>query len=110
MNWTRLESNEQWEALLAASAQRPQLVFKHSTRCSVSKVAQTRLEGSKLPENADYHFLDLIRFRDISNRIAADMNIVHESPQILIIRNGTCTFHESHLGITAKEISFELQD
>jgi bacillithiol system protein YtxJ len=100
---------DQWEALLASSAQRPQVVFKHSTRCSVSKVAQTRLEGSQLPENADYFFLDLIRFRDISNRIAEDMNVVHESPQILIIRNGSCIFHESHLGITAKEISSELQ-
>ena len=110
MKWNQLESTEQWEAVIAASAQRPQIVFKHSTRCSVSKVAQTRLEGSQLPENGDYHFLDLIRFRDISNRIAADLKVTHESPQILIIRNGVCTFHESHLGITAKEISVELQD
>lgn len=110
MNWTPLETSDQWEALLTASAHRPQIVFKHSTRCSVSKVAQTRLEGSSLPANADYHFLDLIRYREISNRVAADLNVMHESPQVLLIRNGVCVYNESHLGITAREIAEELKE
>ena len=83
---------------------KPQLIFKHSTRCSISSVAKSRLERSTPPENVDFYFLDLIKNRDISNKIAEEFSVSHESPQVLLIKNGECVYDESHSGISMDEI------
>lgn len=107
MNWSVLESEEQLAAIIGQSYNRPQVIFKHSTRCSVSSLIKTRLERSAVPSHIDFHYLDLIRYRSVSNKIAEEFNVWHESPQVLLIRNGECVFDESHLAIYMEDIVAE---
>jgi bacillithiol system protein YtxJ len=111
MPWQHLSSIEEIEKVKRASFQKPQCIFKHSTRCSISHTAHRRLEQqlSEIEKVSDVYFLDLIRFREISNHIADVFSVHHESPQILIIRQGACTFDESHLGIRPDEIIQQCQ-
>lgn len=109
MNWTLLEREEQLEQIDAASSHKPQLIFKHSTRCSISTVIKSRLNKGTLPPDIDFYFLDLITYRSISNAIAARYGIRHESPQILLIKNGKCIFNESHSSIYMEDIIDEAQ-
>jgi bacillithiol system protein YtxJ len=78
------------------------LLFKHSTRCSISDVALNRLERAwKLPvETVPAYYLDLIKFRNISSLIAQELEVEHQSPQILIIKNGKCIYTASHSEIS----------
>lgn len=104
MNWIPLTTEQQLAEIREASAEKPVVIFKHSTRCSISAVAKSRLERAAAPEEISFYYLDLIKFRDISNRIAADFEIPHESPQVLLIRNGECIYDESHSGITMDDL------
>lgn len=108
MNWTTLSSTEQLDQLIERSFQRPQVIFKHSTRCTISSMALNRLERAETPEEADFHYLDLIQYRPLSNLIAEKFNVYHESPQVLIIHNGECTYDESHYAISMEEIKGNL--
>ena len=90
------------------SKTRPQVIFKHSTRCSISSMAKSRLERSEQPVTGDFHFLDLIKYRSISDKIAEDFAVTHESPQILVIKNTECVYEESHSGIQMDEIAEQL--
>lgn len=103
MNWIDLSDEAQLDGIDRLSANRPVLIFKHSTRCSISTAALNRLESAWTDDDdalgAVYH-LDLIRFRSVSNAIADRYGIQHESPQVLVIRNGRCVHHASHFGIT----------
>ena len=104
MNWSPLDSQDQLTKIKEQSQYRPQVIFKHSTRCSVSSMAKTRLERAGMPDSIDFHLLDLLRFRNLSDQIAEDFSVYHESPQVLIIRNNECIFDESHNGINMDEI------
>ena len=104
MDWIPLISEHQLEDIRQVSSQQAQLIFKHSTRCAVSSIAKSRLERSNIPANVQFHFLDLIKYRTISNKIEAVFNVNHESPQVLLIRNGECIYDESHSGISMEEI------
>lgn len=100
--WNKLESVTRWEELMEESNQKPILVFKHSTRCSISSMALDRLNRNWKPEMDSHYsfwYLDLLNFREISNRIAADTGVEHQSPQLLLIRNGKCLKSESHQAI-----------
>jgi bacillithiol system protein YtxJ len=108
MNWTQLTTEEQLTTLLECSHTKPQLIFKHSTRCSISSVVKTRLESDKKPGDIDFHYLDLIAYRSLSNKIAEDFDVYHESPQVLLIQNGKCVFDESHLVIRMQDILSEV--
>jgi hypothetical protein len=104
MNWKILTSEEQIEDLKKISSEKPQLVFKHSTRCSISVMIKTRLEKEIFPESIDFFYLDLLKYRNLSNKLAEDFNVHHESPQVLLIKNGDCIYEESHNGIRMEEI------
>jgi bacillithiol system protein YtxJ len=104
MNWIQLTNLNQLEEIKEKSKQKPQVIFKHSTRCSISSMARGRLERSTAPNDADFYYLDLITYRDISNKIAEDFHVYHESPQIIVIKNGKCVYDESHGSITMDEI------
>lgn len=107
MNWNKLDQIEQIEQIKTASQDNPVLIFKHSTRCSVSSMAENRLERAwkqeEVPSISPYH-LDLIQHRDISQALASVFSVPHESPQILIIANGKCVYDTSHMGISYNEI------
>jgi bacillithiol system protein YtxJ len=104
MNWISLTTEEQLSQIKEKSVTVPQVIFKHSTRCSISSMVLDRLERSSTPESIDFYYLDLIANRNISNKIAEVFNVYHESPQILIIKNGECIYDESHMGIRMDEI------
>ena len=81
------------------------LIFKHSTRCSISSMALNRLETKwKDNNNIPAYYLDLLAHRDISNEIASLYSVEHASPQVLLIKNGVCVYHASHTSISASEI------
>lgn len=108
MNWIDLSSTQQLAELKERSKARPQIIFKHSTRCSVSTMAKSRLERNDQPETGDFYFLDLLRYRSLSNQISLDFAVPHESPQVLLIKNMECVYDESHSGIRMDEISEQL--
>ena len=104
MNWIKLEDDSMLETIKEKSMDRPQVILKHSTRCSISSMAKSRLERANAPGNVDFYYLDLIAHRDISSKIADEFDVYHESPQILIIKEGKCIYDESHNGISMAEI------
>lgn len=81
------------------------LIFKHSSRCSISSMALNRLESKwKDDDKIPAYYLDLLSHRDISNEIENIFSIEHASPQVLLIKNGSCIYHNSHSGISAAAI------
>lgn len=104
-DWTPLTDARQLDELTVLSITQPQIIFKHSTRCSISNTAWNRLRNADLPADARYYFLDLLSFRPLSAAIAEKFSVTHESPQVLLIRGGGCVYEESHLGITANELA-----
>lgn len=104
MNWTHITEEGQINEIIEESKTQPVIIFKHSTRCGTSDMIKMRLERSTEPDFIKFYFLDLIRHRDISNKIAEVFDVYHESPQVLLIKNGECTYDESHNGIMMDEI------
>ena len=103
--WNELTEEAQLTEIRKQSSTQPVVIFKHSTRCSISTMAKGRLERSTAPESIAFYYLDLIRYRRISNKIAEDFHVPHESPQVLLIKNGECIYEESHNGISMGEIA-----
>lgn len=104
MHWIHLTEDEQIKQIITRSQEKPQVIFKHSTRCSISSVALQRLQRSEQPSDVDFYFLDLIAYRHLSNKVAEVFQVHHESPQVLVIRNGECIYDESHMGISMNDI------
>ena len=104
MEWNDLNTEDQLEVIRKKSGEKPQVIFKHSTRCGISSVAKSRLEKWQPTEDFDFYYLDLIKYRSLSNRVAEEFEVYHESPQVLVIKNGECVYDESHLGISLQEI------
>ena len=106
MIWKKLEILDNLNMIVENSFKKPQIIFKHSTRCSISSTALNRMDNNKvnLDQNYDCYLLDLIKYRDISNKIASLFNIEHESPQVLVIKDGKCIKDFSHLDIYPSEI------
>jgi len=105
--WKTLESLAQLDDILAASHVSTQIIFKHSTRCIISKMVLAQLEENlnEIPESANLFLLDLLNHRDISNAIAMQLGVHHESPQVVVVKNGKVVFHESHHSIDAASIT-----
>lgn len=105
ITWRLLRDLGQFEEMLQESYTQPVVVFKHSTRCSISRMAlrqfenQWNLEGKMVP-----YFLDLLEYRPISNTIATQLEVIHQSPQVIVIRNGCSVYHASHEGISVEEL------
>ncbi len=107
MGWNNLTALDQLNDIAEKSNTKAQLIFKHSTRCSVSSFAKRILNDeidNQYESKIDFHYLDLIAYREISNAIASKFNVFHESPQILLIQNGKCTYHASHSDITLEKV------
>ncbi|HMR91434.1 MAG TPA: bacillithiol system redox-active protein YtxJ [Chitinophagaceae bacterium] len=104
IHWHTLGNEDQLAAIIRQSGLRPQVIFKHSTRCSISSVIKSRLERAAAPEGVDFYYLDLIAHRSLSSKIAEDLQVYHESPQVLLVKNGACVYDESHYGITMDDI------
>lgn len=105
MDWIALNDENQLEEIRQKSFEKAQVIFKHSTRCSISSMILNRIEREATIPNVDFYYLDLIKYRNISDTVETLFNIEHESPQILLIQGGKCTYHESHYGIMMDEIA-----
>ena len=100
--WINLEDLGQLNEIIIASEEKPVVIFKHSTRCSVSRMALKQFENEfNLQGKMDAYYLDLIENRAISNEIASKFGVVHQSPQLLVIKNGKCIYNISHSEIDA---------
>ncbi|MDA0356261.1 MAG: bacillithiol system redox-active protein YtxJ [Bacteroidetes bacterium] len=109
--WAPLVSNVGLEELIRASYDQPQVIFKHSTSCGISRMVKSNFEKEylQLPEGIDWYYLDLLSYRGISNAIADQLKIRHESPQLLVIKNGEVVAHASHSDILTINL-FEYQN
>ena len=105
-DWKQLTEESQLQEIIEASKVKPQVLFKHSTRCSISSMALTRFEreGKELLNDADVYYLDLITYRPISNAIAEELNVVHQSPQAIVLVGGKVIYDASHSDISATTI------
>ncbi|HTN21050.1 MAG TPA: bacillithiol system redox-active protein YtxJ [Pelobium sp.] len=103
MNWITLDNTEQLNSIKADTGY--SVIFKHSTRCSISMMAKRRVDMDldDLPEAVKPYFLDLIANRALSNQIAELFQVHHESPQLLLIKDGECILDQSHGDISIEE-------
>ncbi|MGB0881776.1 MAG: bacillithiol system redox-active protein YtxJ [Vicingaceae bacterium] len=111
MGWHLIESEADLEKAIELSKTNLGVaIFKHSTRCSISAMAKSRLDASwDFNEELPRFYLDLISYREISQLIAERFNVRHESPQILIIKNGECVYNASHMSISVRSLHSELE-
>ena len=104
MDWINLEDATQLSEIKAQN--RTSIIFKHSTRCSVSRMVLRNFEeDANLLKDFNVYYLDLLNFRDLSNQLATDFNIQHQSPQILVVKGEQCIYNASHEMIDAAVIS-----
>nr|WP_317632122.1 bacillithiol system redox-active protein YtxJ [uncultured Flavobacterium sp.] len=100
--WNDLTEMSQLDEIIAESATQTVVIFKHSTRCIVSRTALKQFEYDfKADEKLKLYFLDLITYRPVSNEIADRFEVEHQSPQILVIKNGKAIYNTSHSAIDA---------
>lgn len=106
VSWEFLTDISMLELLFDASFQVPVLIFKHSSRCSISRFALKEFErGYDYPvEKLQPYFLDLLTYRDISDAITNRFEVVHQSPQILVVWKGNCIYTASHSEIDVKHL------
>ncbi len=105
MNWLILNKSSQIDSIVALSHDKPQIIFKHSTSCSISSISKSRLDSSQnLLDIADVYYLDLLSYRSVSNDVAEKLGVYHESPQVIVITNGEVSYDESHLDISVNDI------
>jgi len=102
LTWLPLTSSEQLETIETESNTASVLIFKDSTRCGISKMVIKQFEKLFTEENQHLkvYYLDLLNYRDISNEIAVKFQVMHQSPQLIVVRNGSAVHHASHNDIT----------
>jgi len=109
--WLPLTQPDQLTDLARASHEQPVLIFKHSTTCSISAAAKSKIERQWADSglaDVPLYYLDLLRFRPLSAQIAEQFGVRHESPQLLLIHNGECRYDASHMGIRLNDVKAAL--
>lgn len=104
--WIELTSIEQLMEVLSTTEEKPVLLFKHSTRCSISMMALNSFQ-SKWTSGDDLcglYFLDLLNHRDVSNEIAVLTGVIHQSPQVIVLKGKEIIYDASHSSIDARRI------
>ncbi|MFM2370095.1 MAG: bacillithiol system redox-active protein YtxJ [Bacteroidota bacterium] len=106
INWNELTDLGQLNEIIFISNEKPVAIFKHSTRCSVSRMALKQFENEfDSSDKVTPYFLDLIAYRDISNAIADQFGVIHQSPQLILIKDGKAIYNVSHSDIDAEELN-----
>jgi bacillithiol system protein YtxJ len=108
--WTHLSTNDQLQEILDRSETRAQVIFKHSTRCIISKMVLRNFEDTLTIPNKDYHLLDLIAHRAVSNAIASELGVYHQSPQLIIVHKKRAVYDRSHQSIFSEEVEAFIQN
>ena len=105
VNWNALESIEKLDELINDKSDNAHLLFKHSTRCGISSMAKNKFEREWNAESKiNLWYLDLLNHRDISAAIAEKLNVIHQSPQAILIQNGKVLYQDTHSEIEASDI------
>lgn len=109
-NWIALNTEQGVEQIAERSKTVPCLIFKHSTRCSISTTAKSRLERNWNFDASllEPYYLDLLSNRGVSNRVAEFFEVEHQSPQVLLIVEGECVYEETHNAISVTDINEQL--
>ena len=104
--WKKIESQKDLDAAIEKSSQQKVLIFKHSTRCFISKTVLRSFEKQmqESDKNFGYYFLDLLAYRSISNEIESRFDVVHQSPQLIVLENGKAIDNASHQNIDLDKI------
>ena len=108
-DWKVIENTGQLEEIQKESFQKPVVIFKNSTRCGISQSTLNHLKESMAdievnnPE-ISFYLLDIVQFRNISSHIAQKFMVQHESPQLLLVENGKCTYHKNHWNISYTDL------
>ena len=110
VNWVALTEMSQLDEIIEESKTIPVLILKHSTRCSISLMAKNGLDKGWDIDNDKIktYYLDLLKFRPISNQIVETFNVHHQSPQVLVIKNGKCDYSATHSAIDTSSIKKNL--
>ena len=109
MSWTQLTDLGQLNEIINLSTTKPVIIFKHSTRCSISRMALKQFENEfDLEEKVTSYFLDLLENRIISNEIATRFDVEHQSPQLILIKDGNAIYNVSHSDIQVDDLRIKL--
>ncbi|MCL5129376.1 MULTISPECIES: bacillithiol system redox-active protein YtxJ [unclassified Algibacter] len=105
--WIPLNALQQLDLIKEKSSTKTQIIFKHSTRCGISSMVMKEFVGAYdfTEKEVDLYFLDLLNFRDISNEVGYKFQVMHQSPQLLVIKNGVVVAHESHGAINEMDLA-----
>ncbi len=108
--WTPLAIRQEWADTVTKSQTEPVVVFKHSARCAISRMAQNTFEKEwDVSQNTALYMLSVLDARDVSNQIATDLGVRHESPQLLLVHNGKAVAYWSHQHIDAAALQRRLE-
>ncbi|AEH02771.1 bacillithiol system redox-active protein YtxJ [Lacinutrix sp. 5H-3-7-4] len=103
--WIPLTAISQLETIAEKSKSKTQIIFKHSTRCGISRMVMNQfIDAYNLDLNVDLYYLDLLNYRETSNEVGYKFQVMHQSPQLLIIKNGVVVAHASHGAINELEL------
>ena len=103
--WIPLTQIDQLDSISEASLSKTQLIFKHSTRCGISRMVMNQfVDAYDVEANADLYYLDLLSYRDVSNEVSYKFQVTHQSPQLLVIKNGIAVAHASHGAINDMDL------
>jgi bacillithiol system protein YtxJ len=105
--WISLNETKQLSTIEEKSKTKTQIIFKHSTRCGISRMVMNQFVGSYAlnEKDLDLYYLDLLNYRDVSSEVGGKFQVMHESPQVLVIKNGVVVAHESHGSINDLDLS-----
>lgn len=105
--WIRLTSLDQLNEIDKKSMAKTQVIFKHSITCGISRMVMNMFTGNYnfTESQLDLYYLDLHAYREVSNEVGYKFQVMHQSPQLLVIKNGTAVAHASHGAITEVELS-----
>ncbi len=111
INWERLTDTAQLEQIMEESKSQPVMIYKHSTRCGISGMAMDRLERSwdESGDGIKPYYLDLLAYRNISDLVAETFKVYHQSPQVILIKNGEVVYDDSHMAISFSAITSAAQ-
>ncbi len=106
IQWEPLESVDQLDNVIKNSTLKPKVIFKHSTRCGISRMVLRQFENGfeKNDDEVTFYFLDLLNYKEVSAAVASKLNVVHQSPQVIILYNNEILHTESHQGIDIKKV------
>lgn len=105
-DWNIITTEQDILNILEKSNEKTQIIFKDSVTCGISAFAKERLVSGNdaLVAKSDFNYLDLLSYRNVSNFIATELNVIHQSPQIIVLKNREVVYRVSHHSIQAEEI------